>query len=113
MYRAMLPLRDRRVALAAIPISVGAVYMYTRARPDLAMESPSNTFSKTLSFPYTMLFSKSLTVTKVEDINHDTKKITFNLPGGLKEVSGVGQGGELLSRASSSHLYGVDSQLLY
>ena len=99
MNRAMLPLRDRRVALAAIPISVGAVYIYNRTRKNLAMESPSNTFSKTLTFPYTMLFSKTLIVTNVEDINHDTKRITFDLPGGLKEVSGVGLGGELLSPA--------------
>lgn len=49
--------------------------------------------NKTLSFPRSMLFAKQLTVTKVEQVNHDTKKITFALPGGSGEVSGVPAGG--------------------
>jgi cytochrome-b5 reductase len=46
----------------------------------------------TLAFPKTMLFSQQLTVTKSEQINHDTKRITFRLPGGDAEVSGVPAG---------------------
>lgn len=49
----------------------------------------------TLSFPRTMLLPKQLTVTKVEQVNHDTKKITLSLPGGSDEISGVPAGGEI------------------
>ena len=41
-----------------------------------------------------MLFSRQLKVKGVDQVNHDTKKITFELPGGQKEVSGVTPGGE-------------------
>lgn len=36
-----------------------------------------------------MLFSRELKVTQVEQVNHDTKRITFELPGGKGEISGV------------------------
>lgn len=39
-----------------------------------------------------MLFSQTLTVTRSEQINHDTRRITFQLPGGKNEVSGVPAG---------------------
>lgn len=45
-----------------------------------------------------MLFSKQLTVTAIEQINHDTKRITFALPGGTREISGVAPGGAILTQ---------------
>jgi cytochrome-b5 reductase len=36
-----------------------------------------------------MLFSRELKVKHVEQINHDTKRITVDLPGGKGEISGV------------------------
>lgn len=36
-----------------------------------------------------MVFSQSLKVKAVEQVNHDTKRITFELPGGEREISGV------------------------
>ena len=36
-----------------------------------------------------MLFSQSLKVKAIEQVNHDTKRITFELPGGEHEISGV------------------------
>lgn len=36
-----------------------------------------------------MLFSRELKVKNVEQVNHDTKRITFELPGGDGEISGV------------------------
>lgn len=47
----------------------------------------------TLSFPRTMLLSQKLVVTHVDQVNHDTKRITFALPGGVNELSGVSPGG--------------------
>ncbi|TLD31856.1 NADH-cytochrome b5 reductase 2 [Venturia nashicola] len=43
--------------------------------------------TKTLAVPKTMLFSQTLTVLSSEQINHDTKRITFKLPGGDNEIS--------------------------
>lgn len=40
-----------------------------------------------------MIFSKQLKVTDVKEVNHDTKRITFSLPGGTNEISGVIPGG--------------------
>jgi cytochrome-b5 reductase len=36
-----------------------------------------------------MLLSRELKVKHVEQVNHDTKRITFELPGGKSEISGV------------------------
>lgn len=57
------------------------------------MDSAQNLPSKTLNFPGSMLFSKELTVKSSEQINHDTKRITFSLPGGANEISGCPAGG--------------------
>lgn len=57
------------------------------------MDTAQNPKTKTLAFPKNMLFSKQLKVTNVEQVNHDTKRITFALPGGNGEVSGVTPGG--------------------
>ena len=57
------------------------------------MDSVQNPPSQTLSFPKTMLFSKQLKVVDVQEVNHDTKRIKFELPGGKGEISGVTPGG--------------------
>lgn len=72
---------------AAVTAVTGALYMSrpTTLRLDSAYKEPT----KTLAFPKTMLFSRELKVTHVEQVNHDTKRITFELPGGKGEISGV------------------------
>ncbi|USW50651.1 Putative oxidoreductase FAD/NAD(P)-binding, NADH:cytochrome b5 reductase [Septoria linicola] len=76
--------------------TAGTVY-YTTRRP-LLLDSTGNMPSKTLVFPKTMLFSQTLTVTSSEQINHDTKRITFRLPGGDNEISGVPAGAAVLTQ---------------
>lgn len=61
----------------------------------LLLDSAQNQPTKLLSMPSGMLFSKQLTVKSSEQINHDTKKITFTLPGGASQISGVPAGCEL------------------
>jgi cytochrome-b5 reductase len=73
--------------------AVAAAYYVSQPRRPLMMDSAQNPLSKTLTMPKNMLFSKQLKVTSVEQINHDTKRITFALPGGKGEVSGVTPGG--------------------
>lgn len=84
---------------SAAVCSIGAVYYSTtpRLRLDSAYKAPT----KTLSFPSTMLSSRELSVTAVEQINHDTKRITFALPGGKNEISGVTPGGKQMSDVST------------
>lgn len=72
---------------AALTAVTGAVYM-SRQTP-LRLDSGYKEPTKTLAFPKTMLFSRELKVTQVEQVNHDTKRITFELPGGKGEISGV------------------------
>lgn len=62
------------------------------------LDSASNTPTPTLSLPKNMLFSKQLKVTAVEQMNHDTKRITFALPGGMNEISGVTPGAAILTQ---------------
>lgn len=57
------------------------------------MDSSQTPLANTLSLPKNMLFSKQLKVTEVQEVNHDTKRIIFELPGGKNEVSGVTPGG--------------------
>ena len=57
------------------------------------MDSAQTPLAQTLSMPKNMLFSKQLKVTDVQQVNHDTKRIIFELPGGKSEVSGVTPGG--------------------
>jgi len=80
-------LRARPITSAAIVGAIGTAY-YATNKP-LLLDSAQNALTKTFSFPSSMLFSRELTVTNVEEVNHDTKRITFSLPGGSKEVSGV------------------------
>lgn len=62
------------------------------------MDSSQNPPTKTLNFPSSMLFSKQLTVKSSEQVNHDTKRITFTLPGGENEISGCPAGGMQASK---------------
>lgn len=81
---------------AAVASVAGAAYYSTTQRPIL-LDSAHNA-TQTFSFPKTMLFSQQLTVTAVEEVNHDTKRITFALPGGKEETSGVPASGTYLAR---------------
>jgi hypothetical protein len=67
---------------------VGTTYYVSRPKP-LRLDSAYKEPSKTLSFPRSMVFSRELKVKHVEQVNHDTKRITFELPGGEGEISGV------------------------
>ncbi|KAF2722583.1 cytochrome-b5 reductase [Polychaeton citri CBS 116435] len=88
----------RHPALASAAILSAAGTAYYLSRPNFALDSAQNAPNKTLSLPKNMLFSQLLKVTSVEQINHDTKKITFELPGGKSEVSGVSPGGAILTQ---------------
>ena len=84
-----------RPLLSSSTIAICAGTAFLVSRPRIAMDSAQNAPAKTLNFPGSMLFSKQLKVTTVEQVNHDTKRITFELPGGQSEVSGVTPGGML------------------
>jgi cytochrome-b5 reductase len=73
---------------AAVTAVVGTAIYMSRPSP-LRLDSAYREPSKTLSFPRSMLFSRELKVKQVEQVNHDTKRITFELPGGEAEISGV------------------------
>lgn len=76
------------VTAAAATTVVGTAFYLSRPTP-LRLDSAYREPSKTLSFPRSMLFSRDLKVKNVEQVNHDTKRITFELPGGEGETSGV------------------------
>lgn len=82
-----------RAFLTSATILAGTGTVYYSTRKPMLLDSPHNAPTKTLSFPSSMLFAKQLTVRDVEQINHDTKRITFALPGGDREISGVVPGG--------------------
>ncbi|RMY44365.1 hypothetical protein D0865_10601 [Hortaea werneckii] len=81
---------------AAFASVAGAAYYSTTQRPVL-LDSAQNA-TQTFSFPKTMLFSQQLTVTGVEQVNHDTKRITFSLPGGKEETTGVPASAAILTQ---------------
>ncbi|KAI7539908.1 hypothetical protein KC331_g9463 [Hortaea werneckii] len=81
---------------AAFASVAGAAYYSTTQRPIL-LDSAQNV-TKTFSFPKTMLFSQQLTVTGVQQVNHDTKRITFSLPGGKQETTGVPASAAILTQ---------------
>ncbi|GIZ38036.1 hypothetical protein CKM354_000146300 [Cercospora kikuchii] len=91
-----LPYAAGAAALGA----AGTIY-YTTRRPIL-LDSSTTPPSTTLAFPKTMLFSQTLTVARSEQINHDTKRVTFKLPGGKNEVSGVPAGSAVLTQHTPS-----------
>lgn len=85
---------SRSVLTTATCLSVvGTAYYITTQQP-IRLDSAYNPPTPALSFPKTMLFSQQLRVTKVEQVNHDTKRITFELPGGSSQVSGIVPGGQ-------------------
>ncbi|KAK5126041.1 hypothetical protein LTR85_011396 [Meristemomyces frigidus] len=86
-----------RTLLTSAVIGATGVTYYATKRPVL-LDSAQNAPTTTLSFPTGMLFSKQLTVTDVEQVNHDTKRITFSLPGGSSEVSGVPASAAILTQ---------------
>lgn len=94
----------RRTVLttAAATAVVGTALYMSRPTP-LRLDSGYREPSKTLSFPRSMLFSRELKVKQVEQVNHDTKRITFELPGGETETSGVPASCMQLDREHSSH----------
>ncbi|GAB7364192.1 hypothetical protein MBLNU230_g4743t1 [Neophaeotheca triangularis] len=69
---------------------------YARSQP-VTLDSGAPP-SRTLTFPKNMPLSKQLKVTATEQVNHDTRRITFALPGGMDEVSGVAPGGAILTQ---------------
>nr|POF20111.1 nadh-cytochrome b5 reductase 2 [Quercus suber] len=92
----------RPLLVSATVLSVaGAAYINTRSNPVRLDGAPAMPI-KTLAFPATMFMSRQLTVTDVEQINHDTKRITFTLPGGKDEISGVGPGAAILTQHTPS-----------
>ncbi|RMY97983.1 hypothetical protein D0860_08584 [Hortaea werneckii] len=88
---------------AAFAGVVGAAYYTTTQRPVL-LDSAHNA-TQTFSFPKTMLFSQQLTVTGVEQVNHDTKRITFSLPGGKEETTGVPASAAILTQHTPSNAW--------
>jgi hypothetical protein len=86
----MAAMSVRRLILttAAATTVVGTAIYISRPAP-LRLDSAYRELSKTLSFPRSMLLSRELKVKQVEQVNHDTKRITFELPGGETEISGV------------------------
>ena len=87
---AMMNRRPLLTAATAITV-LGTGYYLTSRRP-IMMDSAQRPLAPTLSFPKNMLFTKQLKVKEVQQVNHDTKRIIFELPGGNSEVSGVTPG---------------------
>lgn len=81
---------------AAVVGVAGTTYFSTR-RPML-LDSAANAPTKTLKLPSSFLFASEITVKSSEQINHDTKRITFALPGGQEEISGVPAGAAVLTQ---------------
>ncbi|KAK5766506.1 hypothetical protein LTS12_003423 [Elasticomyces elasticus] len=86
----------------ALPYVTGAAVLgagatFYASRPRIQLDSAQNAPTPALSFPSSMPFPKQLTVLSTEQVNHDTKKITFSLPGGDSQVSGVPFGSAILT----------------
>lgn len=87
-------LSSRPVLTTATCLSAGGFAYYTlRPAAPIRLDSAANPPTSLLSFPKTMLFSQQIKVKEVEQVNHDTKKITFELPGVEGQISGVVPGG--------------------
>lgn len=93
---ALLTLTSRKSLpyLTGFTLASTAALVYTYARPSSghSLDSAQNPPTNLLSLPRTLVFAQTLTVTKTEQINHDTKRITFSLPRGENQVSGVPAG---------------------
>ena len=88
----------RPLLTTATTLTVAATAYYVSKPRKIMLDSAQNPPQRTLSLPSTMLFSKQLKVTDVQQVNHDTKRITFELPGGKNEVSGVTPGAAILTQ---------------
>lgn len=82
----------------ATSVAVLTSIYYISSPQSLKLDSSANAPMATLSLPKNMIFSKQLKVASVEQVNHDTKRIVFELPGGKKEVSGVTPGAAILTQ---------------
>jgi cytochrome-b5 reductase len=94
---AILTLTSRKALpyLTGFGLASSAALIYTYSRPSAhSLDSAQNSPTKLLGLPRTLLFAQTLTVTKTEQVNHDTKRITFSLPGGENQISGVPAGCE-------------------
>lgn len=100
----MATILARRPILTTLTASsvLASVYYVSQTRQPHRLDGPGGPPTQTLSFPKNMLFSKQLRVTDVQQVNHDTKRIVFALPGGKDEVSGVTPGG-MSFHDSSTH----------
>jgi hypothetical protein len=98
---------SRTAIIGVVGTAILVPFIYSQATRSVSADSDSdsgqggkphnnnnNNKKETFGLPSTMLFSKRLTVMAVEQMNHDTKRITFALPGGLEESSGVPVSGE-------------------
>lgn len=82
---------------AVAGLLVGTWSAQRRRRP-LRLDSPAHgPATPALSFPKSLLFPVRLTVVKTEQVNHDTKRITFSLPGGAAQLTGVPPGSAILT----------------
>lgn len=95
-------LARRPILTAASAATALSAAVYVSSQPRLRLDSHANPPSHTLSFPRNMLFARDLQVTNVEQVNHDTKRITLQLPGGADEVSGVPFSSAILTQHTSS-----------
>lgn len=86
-----------RVHTSPVQHSPASQEQHTTALPNALSSLTPHNVTKTFSFPKTMLFSQQLTVTGVQQVNHDTKRITFSLPGGKQETTGVPASGTFVS----------------
>lgn len=77
------------VLITATAVAVAGTAFYFSLPAPTRLDSAYNEVSRALSFPRNMLFSRDLKVRTVERVNHDTKKITLELPGGDSQISGV------------------------
>ena len=84
----------RPLLTTATCLSIASAAYYIAKPEPIRLDSAANPPTPALSFPKTMLFSQQLKVTHVEQVNHDTKRITFELPSGKNQVSGVVPGGK-------------------
>lgn len=100
---AMFARRPILTTAAATAVVGTALYM-SRPAP-LRLDSAYREPSKTLSFPRSMLLSRELKVKQIEQVNHDTKRITFELPGGETEISGVPASCMQIGRDISLHCH--------
>lgn len=88
LQRARTAARSPILAAASAATPFSAV-TYVSSRPRLRLNSTAEPQSHIRCFPKSMLFSRDLQVTNVEQLNHDAKHITLQLRGDRGESSVV------------------------